>query len=381
MFREKFLFNGGVDLASQLGISRPIKVLVVDDSAFMRKVVSEMLEEADDIEVIDKARNGIDALRKIETDEPDVITLDVEMPKMDGLEFLQKLPELIGKNIPVIMLSSLTTKQSKTTIKALELGAIDFVAKPSGSISLDIDQVKQELIEKVRIAAGAKSKLAKISKTFSRTLKPVKKRVISTKKITAKPSISTRATGLTKLVVIGSSTGGPRALKEVVTLLPEDLDAAVLIVQHMPPGFTTSLAQRLDKLSDIRVKEAAEGDRLEKGLALLAPGDYHMTIENGQVKLNQNPKVHNVRPAVDVTMESIAYDYNSNTVGVILTGMGKDGAEGMKLIRDNGGKTIGQDEETCVVYGMPKVAYEIGGVEVVKPIDRIAEEIVRMVNS
>nr|WP_083189840.1 chemotaxis response regulator protein-glutamate methylesterase [Orenia metallireducens] len=368
-------------MASLLGISRPIKVLVVDDSAFMRKVVSEMLEEADDIEVIDKARNGIDALRKIETDEPDVITLDVEMPKMDGLEFLQKLPELIGRNIPVIMLSSLTTKQSKTTIKALELGAIDFVAKPSGSISLDIDKVKEELIEKVRIAAGAKSKLAKISKTFSRTLKSEKKMVSIKKVATEQESSNGSTTDHIKLVVIGSSTGGPRALKEVVTLLPKDLNAAILIIQHMPPGFTTSLAQRLDKLSHLRVKEAEEGDRLEKGLALLAPGDYHMVIENGQVKLNRNSKVHNVRPAVDVTMESIAQDYNSRAIGVILTGMGKDGAEGMKLIRNNGGKTIGQDEETCVVYGMPKVAYEIGGVEVVKPIDQIAKEIVRMVNS
>jgi len=216
-----FFNGGGVGLASQFGISRPIKVLVVDDSAFMRKVVSEMLEEADDIVVTDKARNGIDALRKIESNEPDVITLDVEMPKMDGLEFLQKLPELIGKNIPVIMLSSLTTRQSKTTIKALELGAIDFVAKPSGSISLDIDKVKEELIEKVRIAAGAKSKLAKISKSFSRTLKP-KKKSITTKKVVTEQRPLSRATGRTKLVVIGSSTGGPRALKEVVTLLPED---------------------------------------------------------------------------------------------------------------------------------------------------------------
>ncbi|TDX51359.1 protein-glutamate methylesterase/protein-glutamine glutaminase [Orenia marismortui] len=368
-------------MTSQLEKSRTIKVLVVDDSAFMRKVISEMLEEADNIEVIDRARNGIDALRKLEKCNPDVITLDVEMPKMDGLQFLEKLVQVTGKSIPVVMLSSLTTKQSKTTIKALELGAVDFVAKPSGSISLDINKVQEKLIEKVRLAAKAKVKLDKAPSLSNTSLSLKKRKLKRINRNKKNLSQGQRPASNKKLVVIGASTGGPRALKEVVTLLPEDLNAEILIIQHMPPGFTTSLAERLNKLSKIKVKEAQEGDRLEKGLALLAPGDYHMVIERGKVSLSQSDKVHNVRPAVDITMESVIAEYGNNIVGVLLTGMGKDGAEGLKLIRDAGGQTIAQDEESCVVYGMPKAAYELGAVDVVKSIDDIAVEIVRRVNS
>ncbi len=352
--------------------SKLIKVLVVDDSAFMRKVVAEMIGEAPDMEVVQKARNGIDALRKVEEYQPDVVTLDVEMPKMNGLDFLEKLMQIQTKAIPVIMLSSLTTKQSKTTIKALELGAVDFVAKPSGSISLDINIVQEELINKVRLAAKSKPRFLK--RKLSKDKQERKRKKIIKKRSKYLPTNSD------KFLVIGASTGGPRALKDVVTVLPNDLNAAVLIVQHMPAGFTTSLSERLNKLSNIRVKEAEDGDALEKGLALVAPGDYHMIVEEEKVKLVQTEKVHNVRPAVDVTMKSIVEEYGSNTVGVLLTGMGKDGAMGMKMIRDSGGQTIAQDEASCVVYGMPKVAYDIGGVDVVKPISLISDEIVKMIN-
>ncbi|WP_408956089.1 chemotaxis response regulator protein-glutamate methylesterase [Natroniella sp. ANB-PHB2] len=349
-----------------------IEVLVVDDSAFMRKVVSDLLEEEEDIKVIGKARNGADALRKIEQHMPDVVTLDVEMPKMDGLEFLERLMSKCP--IPVVMLSSVTTKQSKTTIKALELGAFDFITKPSGSISLDIAKVQEELIQKVRLAVKSK-----VKKTIKRQIKVEQKKKAAKVSVTRRKRKARDKTGEKKLVIIGASTGGPRSLKEVVTVLPADLNAALLIVQHMPAGFTKSLAQRLDKLSKIDVKEAEKGDPLRAGQALVAPGDYHMIVENGKMELSQSEKVHNVRPAIDKTIASVVREYKKSLIGVLLTGMGKDGAKGLGLIKEFGGQTIAQDEKTSVVYGMPKVAYESGVVDTVKPIYRIGEEIIRKV--
>ncbi|AGB40962.1 chemotaxis response regulator containing a CheY-like receiver domain and a methylesterase domain [Halobacteroides halobius DSM 5150] len=353
-----------------------IKVLVVDDSAFMRKVVSELLEEDREIEVIDKARNGRDALRKIEKHTPDVITLDVEMPKMNGLDFLKRLKG--KKAIPVIMLSSITTEDSKATIKALELGAFDFISKPSGSISLDIEKVQDDLIEKVKLAAQTKVK-RKLRRQFrsERKKKPKLNQQISASQESTVKNISNNQE---KLVIIGASTGGPRAVKEVVSKLPADLNAAVLIVQHMPAGFTASLAQRLNKTSQLKVKEAQEGDRLEAGVALVAPGDYHMLIKNNKVQLTKGPKVHNVRPAIDKTIGSVVKEYQNQIVGVLLTGMGKDGAKGLKLIKEFGGQTIAQDEATSVVYGMPRVAFELGAVDSVKRIYKISNELVSMVN-
>ncbi|MCK8827883.1 chemotaxis response regulator protein-glutamate methylesterase [Natroniella acetigena] len=349
-----------------------IEVLVVDDSAFMRKVVSNLLEEEEDIKVIDKARNGADALRKIEQQTPDVVTLDVEMPKMDGLEFLERL--MAKCPIPVVMLSSVTTKQSKTTIKALELGAFDFITKPSGSISLDIDKVQQELIQKVRLAADSK-----VKKKIKRQIKVEQKKKTDTVSVTRQKRKTRNRAGEQKVVLIGASTGGPRSLKEVVTTLPADLNATVLIVQHMPAGFTKSLAQRLDKLSKIEVKEAEDGDQLIAGQALVAPGDYHLTVKNGKVELSQSEKVHNVRPAIDKTIASLVREYQESLIGVLLTGMGKDGAKGLGLIKEFGGQTIAQDEKTSVVYGMPKVAYESGVVDTVKPLYQIGEEIIKKV--
>ncbi|GAB6098128.1 chemotaxis response regulator protein-glutamate methylesterase [Halanaerocella petrolearia] len=352
-----------------------IEVLVVDDSAFMRKVVSELLEEDRQIKVIDKARNGVDALRKVEKYNPDVITLDVEMPKMNGLEFLQRL--MTKKSIPVLMLSSVTTKGSEITIKALELGAFDFIPKPSGSISLDIDKVKEDLIKKVKLAAQSRVR-KKLKQQIKRDkdkeeVEKVKQQQFSQKKDKTNQDDN--------LVVIGASTGGPRALKEVVSNLPANLNAAVLIVQHMPAGFTSSLAQRLNKLSPLTVKEAQEGDKLEKGVALVAPGDYHMIIKNNSVKLTKGSKVHNVRPAIDKTIGSVVKEYKSQLVGVLLTGMGKDGAKGLKLIKEFGGQTIAQDESTSVVYGMPKVAYQLGAVDSVKSIYKISSKITAMINN
>ena len=348
-----------------------IEVLVVDDSAFMRKVVSELLEEHTDIKVVDQARNGEDALKKLEQHTPDVITLDVEMPRMDGLQFLRRL--MAEQPIPVLMLSSVTEKGSKATIEALELGAFDFIPKPSGAISLDIEKVKTSLVEKVRLAAQSniKQKIKQQVPDKKRKSKP-KKEIVRHKE---------KPTQQEKLLVVGASTGGPKALKQIFSRLPGDLNAAVLVVQHMPAGFTTSLAKRLDKLSELDIKEAERGDKLKPGTAFVAPGNYHLVVDKGVIDLTQEEKLHNVRPAIDKTMESAVRNYEGQLVGVLLTGMGKDGAQGLELIKEVNGQTIAQDKSTSVVYGMPKSAYERGAVDVVKPVQEIATEIVTMINN
>ncbi len=349
-------------------MAKQIEVLVVDDSAYMRKVVSNMLSSDADIHVVDTARDGLDALEKIKKWKPDVVTLDVEMPRMDGLTALQRM--MVECPVPVVMLSSLTQEGSETTIRALTLGAVDFVPKPSGAISLDIAKVREELIYKIRVATKASMKNVR---SFQPIITPVKKEAV------VDPLAPLRTKAPNKVVVIGSSTGGPNALQQVVPRLPADLSAAVLIVQHMPPGFTRSLAERLNDISKIKVKEAEQGDALVTGQALLAPGGYHMyMVSSTVVGLNQDPPVHSVRPAVDVTMESVTKFYGAKVVGVVLTGMGYDGSGGANAIKKAGGKTIAQNEDTCVVYGMPRVVVEMGKADKVLPITDIADEIVRM---
>ena len=341
-----------------------IRVLVVDDSAFMRKVITELLEAYDDIEVVTQARNGVDALKKLDRYSCDLITLDIEMPKMDGLEFLNKLMD--QNPIPVVMLSSVTEEGSKATIKALELGAFDFIPKPSGAISLDIQEVEEDLVRKVRLAAQSSWDYKGIVKKEDN----VKRKVVS-----APPSVDEK-----KILLIGASTGGPRALKEIFSRLPGDLNACGLVVQHMPAGFTNSLAKRLNRLSEFKVKEASNGDELVPGQALVAPGDYHMLVKKGKVKLSQEAKQHNVRPAIDKTIETAVKEYGNRIIGVLLTGMGKDGVYGLEMIKESGGQTIAQDKKTSIVYGMPRMAYEAGVVDVVKPLSKIGEEIVKQVN-
>ncbi|KNZ69199.1 response regulator receiver modulated CheB methylesterase [Thermincola ferriacetica] len=349
-------------------MAKRIEVLVVDDSAYMRKVVSNMLQSDEEIFVVDTARDGLDALEKIKKWKPDVVTLDVEMPRMDGLTALQKI--MVECPTPVVMLSSLTQEGSETTIKALTLGAVDFVPKPSGAISLDIARVKEELIRKIKVCAKASLKNIRALQMIA----PIPKKEAAA--VAAKPLAGKTPS---KVVVIGSSTGGPNALQQVVPKLPADLPAAVLIVQHMPPGFTKSLADRLNDISGITVKEASAGDTLQTGVALLAPGGYHMNLVSSTViGLNQNPPVHSVRPAVDVTMESVVNYYGPNVVGVVLTGMGYDGSGGASAIKRAGGKVIAQNEDTCVVYGMPRVVVEMGKADKVLPITEIADEIVKM---
>lgn len=331
-----------------------MNVLVVDDSAFMRKTISDMLNSDPKINVVGTARDGQDALKKIPMLHPDVITLDVNMPRMDGLTTLKEIMK--NDPIPVVMLSSWTQKGADITIEALEHGAIDYVPKPSGEISLDLEKVKRELILKVKIAAQ--------SKTFRPDLK---KRV----------KLSSKRDYRSRVIAIGASTGGPAAIIAVLSRLPKDTPP-ILLVQHMPKGFTKSFAERLDQNSDITVKEAKKGDEIVKGVALLAPGDYHMTVtRNKCISLNKKPQIHGVRPSVDPLMTSVADVYGSEAIGIILTGMGRDGSDGVKAIKNKNGQILAQDEESCVVYGMPGEAIKTGCVDKIVPLSRIAVEILR----
>lgn len=340
-----------------------IRVLVVDDSALMRKVISDMLNEDPDIEVVGTARDGYDAIKKIHELKPDVVTLDIEMPKLDGLNTLGYI--MSETPLPVIMLSSYTREGAEATLKALEYGAFDFVPKPSGPISLDIRRVKEELIAKIKAAYRADLSRLKF-------LLPRRERKIE--KVEKVPVAKVNA-----VIAIASSTGGPRALQEVIPKFPSDIKASILVVQHMPKGFTKSLADRLDSLSQVDVREAKENDILREGLALIAPGDYHMVVKKEEdgvvVKLNQDPPLWGVRPAADIMMLSVAEVFRSRVIGVVLTGMGRDGANGLKKIKEYGGVTIAEDKSTCVVFGMPKVAIEEGAVKIVAPLNEIADKI------
>ena len=478
-----------------------LKVLVVDDSAFMRKVISDILNQEKNIDVIDTAKNGIDAVNKVEKYRPDVITMDVEMPEMNGIDAVKQIMKL--NPTPILMVSALTSQGAKTTLESLHAGAVDFICKPSGSISLNMKEIGSELVEKVKTTSGANVRInmptkvkdrasskslikiflvddspffiKKISNIInsqedmdiigtandgSEAIQKIQKvqpdvilmdinmptvdGVIATQKIMQhqsipiivisgethhnmgaikdaldagavdfipKPaehtSIHTMSDLLLEkvrnaqknklsplknkthvlnnisvenLLVIGSSTGGPQTLTQLIPHIPEDVNAGILIIQHMPPVFTKSLAERLDTISKIEVKEAKEGDEIKNGLALIAPGDYHMTVEENTVmgkqkryvSLNKKPKIHGVRPAVDVTFSSAADIFQKNLVAVLLTGMGRDGAQAMGTIKAKGGRTIAQDERTSIIFGMPKAAIDLGVVDKVLPIHQIA---------
>jgi two-component system chemotaxis response regulator CheB len=285
-----------------------------------------------------------------------VVTLDVEMPRINGIEALTHI--MMHNPTPVIMLSALTRDGAETTIKALELGAVDFIPKPGGkSISLGIEEIREELLRKIRIAARSKPR-----RLFIRR----RRRWAPLHQLNGESAI-----------VFGASTGGPGTLIDILQSLPADVPP-VFIVQHMPPGFTASFARRLNGVAPFEVKEAEDGDIIQPGRGYVAPGDYHMLIRRGRIRLTREPKLHGVRPAVDRTMESAAECYGSKTIGVLLTGMGSDGAQGLKRIKQAGGRTIVEAEQTCVVFGMPKAAIEAGAAEIVVPSYRIAEEIIRV---
>ncbi len=348
----------------------PIRVLIVDDSAFMRFTIAKRLSETPGIVVVGSAHNGEEALALIPNTKPDVITMDVEMPGMDGLTTLRQI--MVNNPRPVIMLSSLTTQGANETVQALTLGAVDFVAKPTAKAN--IESIMEEVIAKIRRAARVRVyPVSNLQRSDAPSFTQP-----STKKTQAVLTRPLRQND--KVVVIGSSTGGPRALNTVVPQLPSDLPAALLIVQHMPVGFTRSLAERLDNVSKLAIKEAAPGDRLEVGRGLLAPGGFHMMVDaNGQITLNQNPPVHGVRPAVDVTMTSAVQRYGAATVAVILTGMGSDGTTGARLVHSAGGHVIAEDESTSVVWGMPRSVVEAGAANQVVPLPDVAAAIDKIV--
>lgn len=353
-------------------MSALIKVLVTDDSAFMRKVITDILNRDPGIQVVDTARNGQEALDKIKKYAPDVVTLDVEMPVMDGITALQRI--MRENPLPVLMLSTLTQEGAELTLKALHEGAVDFVAKPSGNISLDIEKVATDIILKVKIAAQSKPRRFMATPSITPPAITTKKRV---------PGDQT----LERIVMIGTSTGGPKALHDVIPRLPGDLNAAVVLVQHMPPGFTKSLAERLDQMSSLRVKEAEHGEEVVPGTVYIAPGDNHLLFQSRQeagrkrlyVELSKNNQVNGHRPAVDPMLLSIGDVFWSNQmVAVIMTGMGSDGAQGLAFIKDRGGKTIAEDQSSCVVFGMPKAAIATGKVDRIVPLSGIAQEIMRL---
>ncbi|WP_032122009.1 protein-glutamate methylesterase/protein-glutamine glutaminase [Clostridium amazonitimonense] len=358
-----------------------IKVIVVDDSALMRKIISDMLNEESDIEVIDIARNGEELLSKLEKHRPDAITLDVEMPKMDGITALK---ELKRKNIhiPVIMLSSISTKGTELTMECLEAGAFDFIPKPSGTISLDINKVRNDLIEKIRAAYNKSS--AQVNRNFNkfekRTQSLKEEREAKREALRKRKEAETDALGKIDAVVIGASTGGPKALYTVVTALPVNLGVPVIIVQHMPAGFTKAFAERLNNNSDIKVVEAFDGQNIEKNVVYIAPGGFHLEVGgDGKLHLNTEPTIWGVRPAVDKLFISASKIYGSRLMSVVLTGMGRDGAGGTVEVKSRGGFTLSEDESTCTIYGMPKAAYETGKVDLVLPLEEIPVHIVKTV--
>jgi two-component system, chemotaxis family, protein-glutamate methylesterase/glutaminase len=342
--------------------SAPVKVLVVDDSAFMRFTITKHLNDFPGITVLGAAKDGQEALEMIPKLKPDVVTLDVEMPHLDGLSTLR---EIMSRHpLPVVMLSSLTSEGTLETVRALTLGAVDFVAKPDNKANMA--SILEDVGNKILRAANAK--------VWQTPIMPLRADPFPGGKAFEKKIRGLRSQD--KIVVIGSSTGGPRALNTVVPMLRADIPAAFVIIQHMPAGFTRSLSERLNSTSELMVKEAAPDDRLEVGKVLLAPGGFHMVFdENEKVTLNQNPTVHGVRPAVDVTLLSIAKLFGARVVTAILTGMGNDGTNAAMMVHNSGGWVISEAEETCVVYGMPRSVFEAGASNEVVPLDRVADAI------
>lgn len=335
-----------------------IKVLIVDDSALIRSVMNEIIRKEPDMEVVGVAPDPIVARELIKQTNPDVLTLDVEMPRMDGLDFLEKLMRL--RPMPVVMVSSLTERGSEITLRALELGAVDFVTKPKLSIQSGMLEYAELITDKIRAAAKAK----------------VRARTIPHPELNKGPSeglplIRNPLTSSEKLIIIGASTGGTEAIKDFLMQMPSDCPG-ILITQHMPEGFTRSFAKRLDSLCKITVKESEGGERVLPGHAFIAPGHSHLMLArsgaNYVTQLDQGPPVNRHRPSVDVLFESAARCAGKNAVGVILTGMGKDGAVGMLSMKNAGAYNFAQDEASCVVFGMPREAIAIGATHEVGPL-------------
>ncbi len=346
---------------------KKIRVLIVDDSAVMRQILKEVLSRDASLEVVGVASDPMIARDMILRLQPDVLTLDVEMPRMDGLTFLEKL--MRAHPMPVVMISSLTERGCETTLRALELGAIDFISKPKVDVADGTVQLAGEIVEKVKSAARAK-----VAAVRKRAAAPSPQPLMSQSLL--------RSTH--QVIAIGASTGGTEALREVLEPLPADAPGIVM-VQHMPEKFTRSFADRLDTLCRIRVKEACDGDRVLPGHALLAPGNFHMEVVRSgaeyRVRVFAADPVNRHRPSVDVLFRSCARYLGTNVVGVILTGMGADGAQGLLQMRQAGARTIAQDEASCVVFGMPKEAIALGGAEEILPLGQIPSAALRMASA
>ncbi len=361
-----------------------IKALVVDDTIVYRKIVGDVLKQIPGVEVIGTANNGKIALSKIASLKPDIITLDIEMPEVNGIQVLEKLAEMPDAPIAV-MLSTLTQQGSEMTIKALELGAFDFVPKPSdGKMAENMKKVKDAILPIIEGYKRRKSTQLKIRQRISK--KPAFEKAAPVRTTPAPPKrAGIRANA--EIVGIGISTGGPNALTQMIPMLPGDLKAPVLIVQHMPPLFTASLANSLNNKSDLSVKEAENGDIIEPGKVLIAPGGKQMKIVAAadgiarKIKITDDPPENSCKPSVDYLFRSIAQHYVGRSTGVIMTGMGSDGSKGLVQMKSNGSTIIAQSEETCTVYGMPKEPIESGVAEIVVPLDKIAGEIVKTIIS
>ena len=340
----------------------PIKVLIVDDSVFIRKLLTEILQADPALQVVGAANDPIEAKEMMNTLNPDVLTLDVEMPHMDGVSFLEKIMRL--KPLPVVMISSKTTESADVTLRSLALGAVDFITKPSNFAFKEIENMADMIREKVKNAAKANLNIQR-TKAPARTVAPI-------------------AIKSDMIVAIGSSTGGVEALETILKNLPATIPP-IVVTQHMPPYFTESLAKRLNALLPLTVVEAKDGDRLQAGYVYIAPGGRHLVVKgtkyNTLATLLDTEKVNSHRPSVDVMFQSVAEAFGSKAVGVILTGMGTDGAMGLKAMRDRGAQTLGQNQATCVIYGMPKAAMAAGGVCQELPLNDIAPKLMRYCES
>lgn len=351
-------------------LSRKIKVLIIDDSAFMRKSLSLMLGSDPEIEVVGTARDGFEGIELTKRLCPDLITLDIEMPKMDGLTALQKI--MAENPTPVIMVSSITTDGADATIKALELGAIDFIPKETSFVSVNIVKIKEDLIQKVKLIVRQKEikeRLMRLRGIKHKFTAETPKLFSTTEKLPERNY---------KAIAIGVSTGGPLSLQKIIPKLSKHISCPVFIVQHMPPRFTKSLAERLDGMCSLEVKEAENNEIVRNGVIYIAPGGFHMIIENGSVgiirtKISEEPVNTLHRPSVDVMLNSVVRIYGKNTLGIIMTGMGKDGFEAIKELKNIGGVSLAQDEESCVVYGMPKAIIEGQLADLIAPLEKIPE--------
>lgn len=387
-----------------------ISVLICDDSALMRNLIGRIIADYEGLEVVGKAENGKDLLEKIPLYKPDVILLDIEMPVMTGVQFLEKRREL-KIDIPVIILSSIATEGASVTMRCLELGASDFITKPGGSsVTLKISDVSSDIIEyvssyggsyaalhgkrvpdpdffshQIKLKAAAQFVAQKKGEDVARLAAVTKAEFPATTSWMAprnkEPAviIPEREGGHIEIIAIGISTGGPNALRDVLPHISPDLRQPILIVQHMPAGFTAEFAESLDRICPLTVTEAKDGEPILSGHVYIAPGNYHMTVEkrsiSAAIRLNQNELRNGHRPSADELFESIARCYQNKALGVIMTGMGRDGAAQLTEMRKKGAWTLGQDAQSCIVYGMPKVAWEMGGVQKQVPLEKLAEEI------